>query len=95
MYVFSLHVYHMHAWCPQRQEKDYYSHWTGVTDSCGMPGEFCELNPDPLQKQQVFLSIGPSLQPPDLLFLVVNSQQNVNTLVLGLMDVFFCTICSG
>ena len=36
---------------------------TGVTDACELPGRARELNPDPLQDQQVLLTAEPTLQP--------------------------------
>jgi hypothetical protein len=46
-----------------------WGHWnwnstgTGVIDSCEVPCACWELNPDPLQWQQVLLRTEPSLQP--------------------------------
>lgn len=36
---------------------------TGVTESSQPPGRFWELNPGPVQEQQLFLPAGPALQP--------------------------------
>ena len=36
---------------------------TGVPDGCEPPCGFWELNPDPLQEQQMLLTTEPSLQP--------------------------------
>jgi len=54
---------HMLAWCMQRLQSDTELPGTGVTDGCEPPCGFWELNPSPLQEQQVLLISKPSLQP--------------------------------
>lgn len=57
-----MYGYSEYAWCPQRSERGIRSSGTIITDGCGLPYGFWELNQYPLQEQQVFLTNDPSLQ---------------------------------
>lgn len=50
--------------CPQESEEGVRSLGTGVTDDCEPPHWCWELNPGPLQEQQVLLTAESSLQTP-------------------------------
>ena len=53
-------MYHVHACYPYRAEEGIRSPATGVRDSCEPPCGCWELNPNPLQAQQVLLSKPPT-----------------------------------
>lgn len=60
----------MCAWCSRKSEEGVGSR-SGVLDGCKPPCGFGELNPGPLQEQQVIPQ--PSLQPWDLTLLLVGT----------------------
>jgi hypothetical protein len=64
-------VRYVHAWCPQRSNKDIKPLGTGVTDGCELPCRCQEQDPGPLQKQQMLLISEPSLQPHTAIFFML------------------------
>lgn len=69
IWVLCLYVY---MWNTLRgQIREWEPHGTGVTDNCELPHKWWELNPSPLQEQQVVTLSEPSPQP-GLWFLMRN-----------------------
>lgn len=65
-------LYHMCASCLQRAEEVIRSLGIRGIDSCEVTCVFWELNSDSLEKQLLFLTTEPSLQP-NILFLGTNN----------------------
>lgn len=59
-----MYVEHAHAWCPQKSEDGIGSPGTGAMDGHEAPCKCSELNPTPLEKQQMFSTTEQSLQLP-------------------------------
>lgn len=63
-----MYVYHVHALCSWRSEEGARSPRTVVTDGCEPLCGFWEMNPGPLQVQEMLLSTELSLFSPNYQF---------------------------
>lgn len=54
-----LYMHYMRSWCSQRLEEDAGSTRVGVTDACELSCRWWEVNPRPLQEQQVLFPVDP------------------------------------
>jgi hypothetical protein len=62
-----MYMNHTHSWCLWKSEEGSVAYGS-VTDDCEPPYRCWELNPGPLQEQQVLLAAEPSLQPHSFFF---------------------------